>query len=83
LIHFAALKSGLTEAEAQDGVRKTIILVAGDLHTFRRDRTLGSFRSRLRNFISWRIADPLPKRIRARQGDTTETGAHAPLLNMA
>jgi RNA polymerase sigma-70 factor (ECF subfamily) len=62
LIYSIALKSGLTEAEAQDVVQETIICVANDIEKFKRDRTLGSFKGWLRNLTRWRIADQLRKR---------------------
>jgi RNA polymerase sigma-70 factor (ECF subfamily) len=62
LIYAAALKSGLTEAEAQDVVQETIICVAKDINKFKRDRSLGSFKGWLRNLTRWRIADQLRKR---------------------
>ena len=62
LIYSIALKSGLTEAEAQDAVQETIICVAKDIEKFKRDRTLGSFKGWLRNLTRWRIADQLRKR---------------------
>ena len=74
LIYAVARKSGLTEAEAQDVVQETIISVANDIHKFKRDRTLGSFKGWLHNVIRWRIADQLRKRTRARQPDDSKTG---------
>jgi len=62
LIYSVALKSGLTEAEAQDVVQETIICVAKGIQNFRRDRNLGSFKGWLRNLTRWRIADQLRKR---------------------
>jgi len=62
LIYSIALKSGLTEAEAQDAVQETIICVAKDIEKFKRDRSLGSFKGWLRNLTRWRIADQLRKR---------------------
>jgi RNA polymerase sigma factor (sigma-70 family) len=62
LIYSIALKSGLTEAEAQDVVQETIICVAKDINKFKRDRKLGSFKGWLRNLTRWRIADQLRKR---------------------
>jgi RNA polymerase sigma-70 factor (ECF subfamily) len=62
LIYSIALKSGLTEAEAQDVVQETIICVAKDINKFKRDRALGSFKGWLRNITRWRIADQLRKR---------------------
>jgi RNA polymerase sigma factor (sigma-70 family) len=73
LIYAMALKSGLTESEAEDVVQETIISVAKDLHKFERDRKLGSFKGWLRNVIRWRIADQLRKRTRAVR-EETQTG---------
>jgi RNA polymerase sigma-70 factor (ECF subfamily) len=64
LIYAVALKSGLTEAEAQDVVQETIISVAKNIQKFKRDRKLGSFKGWLRNLTRWRIADQLRKRTR-------------------
>lgn len=62
LIYSIALKSGLTDAEAQDVVQETIICVAKDINKFKRDRKFGSFKGWLRNLTRWRIADQLRKR---------------------
>ena len=83
LIYSVALKSGLTEAEAQDVVQETIISVARDIHKFERDRALGSFKGWLRNIIRWRIADQLRKRTRASWGDASQTGADLPPPDVA
>jgi RNA polymerase sigma-70 factor (ECF subfamily) len=83
LIYSVAVKSGLTEAEAQDAVQETIISVARDIHKFKRDRTLGSFKGWLRNIIRWRIADQLRKRTRASWGDSLKTGADLPRPDVA
>jgi RNA polymerase sigma factor (sigma-70 family) len=61
-IYSIALKSGLTEAEAQDVVQETVICVAKDINKFKRDRKFGSFKGWLRNLTRWRIADQLRKR---------------------
>src|SRR5882724_5301151 len=53
LIYSIALKSGLTEAEAQDVVQETIICVAKDINKFKRDRQFGSFKGWLRNLTRW------------------------------
>src|ERR1019366_3170034 len=74
LIYSIALKSGLTEAEAQDVVQETIISVAKDIHKFKRDRTLGSFKGWLRNLTRWRIADQLRKRTRIEPGEIDIAG---------
>jgi RNA polymerase sigma-70 factor (ECF subfamily) len=83
LIYSVAIKSGLTEAEAQDVVQETIISVARDIHKFERDRTLGSFKGWLRNIIRWRIADQLRKRTRASWGDASQPGADPPRPDVA
>ena len=64
LIYAVALKSGLTDAEAQDVVQETIISVAKNIRKFKHDRKLGSFKGWLRNLTRWRIADQLRKRTR-------------------
>src|SRR5579864_7319947 len=64
LIYSVAIKSGLTETEAQDVVQETLISVAKDIQKFRRDRQLGSFKGWLRNLTRWRVADQLRKRTR-------------------
>ena len=73
-IYSIALKSGLTEAEAQDVVQETVISIARDIHKFKRDRTLGSFKGWLRNLTRWRIADQLRKRTRAGLEHDSKTG---------
>jgi RNA polymerase sigma-70 factor (ECF subfamily) len=62
LIYSFALKSGLTDAEAEDAVQETIISVAKNIQKFKRDRSFGSFKGWLRNLTRWRIADQLRKR---------------------
>jgi len=62
LIYSVAVKSGLTEEEAQDVVQETVISVAKGIHTFKRDRKRGSFKAWLCNLTRWRIADQLRKR---------------------
>jgi len=67
LIYSLAIKSGLTDAEAQDVVQETVISVAKHVGKFKHDRSLGSFKGWLRNIIRWRIADQLEKRNPASQ----------------
>jgi len=71
LIYSVAIKAGLTETEAQDVVQETVISVARDIHKFKRDRSLGSFKGWLHHLTRWRIADQLRKRTRARRDDDT------------
>ena len=76
LIYAVALKSGLTETEAQEVVQETIISVAKNIQKFKRDRELGSFKGWLRNLTRWRIADQLRKRTR-RGHETIEVAGDA------
>src|ERR1041385_6919991 len=69
LIYSVAIKSGLNATEAQDVVQETVISVAKDLHKFKRDRSLGSFKGWLRNITRWRIADQLRKRTQLQPED--------------
>jgi RNA polymerase sigma-70 factor (ECF subfamily) len=73
LIYSVAIRSGLTEPEAQDVVQETVITVARDIHKFKRDRALGSFKGWLRNTVHWRIADQFRKRPGGRRGAATKT----------
>jgi RNA polymerase sigma factor (sigma-70 family) len=81
LIYHAALKAGLTEAEAQDAVQETIISVSKHMPTFQYDAVNGSFKSWLLRLTQWRIADQFRKRqsgIEHRQFEpptSTETAA--------
>jgi RNA polymerase sigma-70 factor (ECF subfamily) len=83
LIYSVAIKSGLSETEAQDVVQETIISVAKDIHKFKRDRALGSFKGWLRNVTRWRIADQLRKRTRGRAEEDTKAGDEGPRLEVA
>jgi len=83
LIYSSALKSGLTESEAQDVVQETIISVAKDIHKFKRDRALGSFKGWLRNVTRWRIADQLRKRTRHARGENSENEEESRVVDAA
>lgn len=61
-IYSVAIKSGLTEHEAEDVVQETVISVAKHIQKFKRDRSLGSFKGWLRNIVRWRIADQFEQR---------------------
>src|ERR1044071_2164741 len=67
LIYTLAIRSGLSEAEAQDVVQEVVISVAKHIHKFERNRERGSFKGWLRNIIRWRIGDQMAKRLPARQ----------------
>jgi RNA polymerase sigma factor (sigma-70 family) len=63
LIHGAALRAGLNEAEAQDVVQETIIIVAKKLPLFHYDPALGSFKSWLLQITRHRIDKQFKKRL--------------------
>lgn len=72
LIHGFAVKSGLTEDEAQDVVQDTVLSVARNIPEFQYDPAKCSFKTWLLNLTRWRIVDQLRKRKSARF--TNETG---------
>ena len=78
LIYSVAMQSGLNEMEAEDVLRETVISVARDLHKFKRERALGSFRGWLRNIIRWRVVDYIKQQVRLR--DTAQHWADLPAL---
>jgi RNA polymerase sigma factor (sigma-70 family) len=61
-IYGAALKSGLTESEAQEVVQETVISVSKSMPSFRYDPNAGSFKGWLMQLTRWRIADQVRKR---------------------
>jgi RNA polymerase sigma-70 factor (ECF subfamily) len=83
LIYAIALKSGLTEAEAQDVVQETVICVARDINKFKRDPKLGSFKGWLRNLTRWRIADQLRKRKPNALGENASSNGSTRLVDLA
>jgi RNA polymerase sigma-70 factor (ECF subfamily) len=78
LIYGTALRSGLTDAEAQDVVQETVISVCKSMSDFKYDAEHGSFKTWLLRLTSWRIIDQLRKRRHAVQdpdaGRSTSTG---------
>jgi RNA polymerase sigma-70 factor (ECF subfamily) len=77
LIHGLALKSGLSEAEAQDVLQETLLSVAKQMPDFKYDPAIGSFKGWLLQITRWRIADQFGKRQPGRaartNSDATET----------
>lgn len=63
LIYSVALKSGLTETEAQDVVQETVLSVAKKVRDFQYDPSLGSFKGWLLQLTGWRIANQFQKRL--------------------
>lgn len=77
LVYSVALKSGLTDSEAQEVVQETFIAVAKKLPEFKYDPEIGSFKSWLLHTTQWRIVDQLRKRKKQAQFQSrcgTETG---------
>ena len=57
LIYEVALKAGLSDAEAQEVVQETVILVAKKMQDFKYDPAVGSFKNWLLHTTRWRIND--------------------------
>ena len=62
LIYCTALKSGLSEADAEDVVQETILTISRKIQQFNYDPALGSFKGWLLHTTRWRILDHLRKR---------------------
>jgi RNA polymerase sigma-70 factor (ECF subfamily) len=62
LIYGVALKSGLSEQEAEEVVQETLITVARRIPEFQYDRSVCSFKTWLMNLTRWRIIDQIRKR---------------------
>jgi RNA polymerase sigma factor (sigma-70 family) len=86
LIFGVAIKSGLSETEAQDVVQETMIAVARNIPNFEYDRALGSFKTWLLNMTRWRITDQFRKRSPLRAFEPVsdmDSAGHTPLDNIA
>jgi len=68
LIYGVAIKSGLSDAEAQDVVQETVISVAKKMAEFKADPGAGSFKGWLLLITQRRIADQFRKRPRENEG---------------
>ena len=64
LIYGAAIRAGLTDAEAQDLVQETVLSVAKSMPDFKYDPAVGSFKNWLLLITRRRIADHLRKQYR-------------------
>ena len=62
LIYGWALRSGLSNAEAQDVVQETIISVLKSMPSFKYDEVHGSFKSWLLRLTTWKITDQVRRR---------------------
>lgn len=79
LIHHAARRAGLEEAEAEEVVQETLITVSKNIGKLRYDPAVGSFKGWLLNITRWRIADQYRKREPGYQALKNETGRTAAL----
>ena len=78
LVYGVALKSGLTDQEAQEVVQETVITVARRIPEFKYNPAKCSFKTWLLNLTRWRITDQIRKRrpeilAGARPADSTRT----------
>jgi RNA polymerase sigma-70 factor (ECF subfamily) len=64
LIYGVAVKSGLTDAEAQDVVQETVLAVAKRMHEFKCDPALGSFKGWLCQLTRWKVVGQFRRRQR-------------------
>ena len=71
LVYGVAVKAGLSDAEAQDVVQETIIIVARKLAGFKYDPALGSFKSWLMLITRRRIEKQLKKRMPVKVGQAS------------
>jgi len=71
LIYNAAVKAGLSDAEAQDVVQETVITVSRKIQEFKYDPARGSFKGWLLHTTRWRILDHL----RRQKPETAPSGA--------
>ena len=86
LIFGVAIKSGLSETEAQDVVQETMIAVARNIPNFEYDRAMGSFKAWLLNMTRWRITDQFRKRFPPHHSEPVlneNSAGDAPLDNIA
>ena len=66
LIHGLALKSGLTNAEAEDVVQETLLAVAKEMPNFKYDPARGAFKGWLLEITRRRIANQVRRRLKYR-----------------
>jgi RNA polymerase sigma factor (sigma-70 family) len=79
LIYGFAVKTGLSDAEAQDVVQETVVSVARRMRDFEYDPAVGSFKSWLLLITRRRIADYHRKRRREPHGGGEESDADGPV----
>ncbi|PYI87496.1 MAG: RNA polymerase subunit sigma [Verrucomicrobia bacterium] len=65
MIYAFALKTGLTDTEADEVVQETAIAVARNLPEFKYDPKVCAFKTWLLNLTTWRIKDQMRRRAKA------------------
>lgn len=82
LIYGVAVKTGLTDAEAQEVVQETVIAVAKHMPGFHYNSALGSFKNWLLHTTRWKISDQFRKRLpnRAQTRRNPATGSRTALI---
>lgn len=73
LIYSAALRAGLTDAEAQDVVQETVISVSKSMAASAYDPSKSSFKTWLMRLTGWRILGQLKKRLPAHRSSGPKT----------
>ena len=83
LIYSTAVRSGLSEPEAQDAVQETVISVCRNIHQLNMSPEAGSFKAWLMTTARWRITDQIRRRHPAVQMQMRETAADRPEEDLA
>jgi RNA polymerase sigma-70 factor (ECF subfamily) len=78
LIYGLAVKSGLTNTEAEDVVQETLLAVAKEMPDFKYDPTRGSFKGWLFEITRRRIANQVRRRLKHRLGAAGPLGSETP-----
>jgi len=78
LIYRVAVRSGLSESEAEEVVQETILSVAKAMKDFEYDPARGSFKGWLLQLTGWRIANQFVRRKRAAPVTGTADGGGGP-----
>ena len=78
LIYRVAVRSGLSESEAEEVVQETILSVAKAMKAFDYDPSRGSFKGWLLQLTGWRIANQFVRRKRAAPVMGTADGGGGP-----
>jgi RNA polymerase sigma factor (sigma-70 family) len=78
VIYGLAVKSGLTNTEAEDVVQETLLAVAKEMPDFKYDPTRGSFKGWLFEITRRRIANQVRRRLKHRHGAAVPLAGETP-----